>query len=148
MVLRTSGVRTHFEMDVSLPILTDARRQRLIRQVQVTATKSARQRIVKPIRPTIPESSATIQERAARRLARRQGLAPPAQRNNRPLRRSLSVRTPKRSKSRSYFTALRFQFNYYYYFQSPAWERFRLQIGEEAGAVIAEALEEAIREAL
>ena len=134
-MVTSRGVRTHFRLEISLP-LSDARsRQRLIREMQIAAQKEARRRIVNPTRRKLPQSGR-------------------ARTTGKNLRRSFAIRRPRRSRSRTYFTLLQFRFNYYLYFQvrdlrrprsTNAWPEFRQLIVSETAIIGSNALQDAIR---
>ena len=121
MVLRSPGVRTSFRLDADVPFLRPAERYRLIRRVQRGVPPRVRRQIGSPTRRNLPRDSGN-------------------------LRRSFRVLRGRRPQATNYFTAVVFRFNYYFYFQDREWNDFRDAIERLAGGIIAEEIQNALRE--
>ena len=110
MVTRTRGVRTHFRMDIDLPLLVPASRERVIRNTQIAAQRLAGKRIRTPYKKTLPRTTDALW-------------------------RSFKVRRPRKPQRQNYFTILLFKFNYYLYFIQPQHDDLRHRVQSETAEI-------------
>lgn len=116
-------VSTRFELEMDLPVLSAAERQRIVNRAQQLAVGRSRKEIATPSRRKFPRKTGA-------------------------LRKSFRGRRPRRRNVRTFYVALEFGYLFYGPFQRKAYMEFRDLLEDRGPEIIRDALAEAIRESI